>query len=104
MNFVSAQFLLFFAVVYGLYWSCSTNRSRTILLTAASYLFYAAWDWRFCGLMLLVTLNAYVSGRALDQRSARPSGILAVSVGSSVAVLAMFKYLDFLALNATGLF
>jgi alginate O-acetyltransferase complex protein AlgI len=104
VNFVSVQFLLFFAVVYGLYWSCSTNRSRTSLLTGASYLFYAAWDWRFCGLMLLVTLNAYAAGRALDRGSVRPFTVLAVSVGSSIAVLAIFKYLDFLALNATGLF
>jgi D-alanyl-lipoteichoic acid acyltransferase DltB (MBOAT superfamily) len=77
---------------------------RTILLTIASYLFYAAWDWRFCSLMLLVTLNAYFAGRVLQRDHTRALPVLVANVGSSVAVLAVFKYLDFLALNATSLF
>ena len=52
MIFSSIQFFAFLAVVLG---ALAVSRSepwrRTILLVA-SYVFYGAWDWRFCGLIL----------------------------------------------------
>jgi hypothetical protein len=40
---------------------------------APSYLFYAAWDWRFCLLMSFVTVNAFTAGHLVSsfERSER---------------------------------
>jgi len=48
MNFVSFEFAAFLAVVYVLHWSCRYAGTRKWLLTIASYVFYAVWNWRFC--------------------------------------------------------
>ena len=48
MNFVSFEFAVFLAVVYVLHWSCRHAGTRKLLLTIASYVFYAVWNWRFC--------------------------------------------------------
>ena len=65
MNFVSFEFLGFLAAVYLLDWVLPHERVRNWLLTLASYIFYAAWDWRFSFLMLFVTVNACAAGRLI---------------------------------------
>ena len=65
MNFVSFEFAAFLAVVYVLHWSCRHAGIRKWLLTIASYVFYAVWNWRFCFLMLFVTINAFGAGQML---------------------------------------
>jgi alginate O-acetyltransferase complex protein AlgI len=91
VNFVSAEFALFLGVTYALYWLLP--RGRKLLLLAASYLFYAAWDWRFCGLMAFVTLNAHIAGRTMGKGR---RGVLWLSIGTDLAVLGWFKYAGFL--------
>src|ERR1700742_1375815 len=105
MNFVSFGFVGFLAVVYGLHWSCRHAGARKWLLTVASYVFYAVWSWRYCFLMLFVTANAFVAGRLLAR--ATPGGkkvVLAVSIGTDLAVLAFFKYCDFFLSNIAETF
>jgi hypothetical protein len=46
MVFNSIQFVVFFAVVYGAY-RILPHRAQNWLLLVSSYVFYAAWDWRF---------------------------------------------------------
>lgn len=96
MNFISPQYFLFLIFAYVLYWTLRGMEARKYLLTALSYGFYAAWDWRFCGLMLFVTLNAYVTARLLDVKpgSIRRE-ILWVSVAIDLCVLGFFKYFGF---------
>ena len=65
MNFVSFEFAAFLAIIYALHWSCRYPGARKWLLTIASYVFYAVWDWRFCFLMLFVTVNAFAAGQML---------------------------------------
>jgi len=104
VNFVSFEFLGFLGAVYLLFWVLPEGRTRQWLLTLASYLFYAAWDWRFCFLMLFVTVNAYLAGALLASpvRSGRKF-ILSTSIGVDLAVLGFFKYYNFFASNiATG--
>ena len=72
MNFVSFEFAVFLAVIYALHWSCRHAGTRKLLLTIASYVFYAVWNWRFCFLMLFVTVNAFAAGQMLA-RATRPS-------------------------------
>jgi D-alanyl-lipoteichoic acid acyltransferase DltB (MBOAT superfamily) len=101
VNFVSFEFLGFLGAVYVFHWLLPQERARKWLLTVASYLFYAAWDWRFCFLMLFVTVNAFAAGHLLS--SIEHSGrklILAASIGVDLALLAFFKYYNFFADNA----
>jgi alginate O-acetyltransferase complex protein AlgI len=66
-------------------------------LIAASYYFYATVDWRFCGLLLGLTLINFAAGRAV----ARAAGVglqrraITLAVLLSVGLLCYFKYLNF---------
>lgn len=102
MNFVSLEFLGFFALVYAAYWSIGADSWRCALLVVASYLFYAAWDWRYCALMLFVTANAYVAGLLIGR--SRHGGILGFSIALSLGLLAAFKYWDFLGQSTESAF
>jgi D-alanyl-lipoteichoic acid acyltransferase DltB (MBOAT superfamily) len=64
--FTEPLFFAFFAIVAIVYWSSSQNHWRKRWLTAASYFFYAAWDWRFCSLILLSTVIDFVVGLKLE--------------------------------------
>jgi alginate O-acetyltransferase complex protein AlgI len=101
VNFVSFEFLGFLGAVYIFHWLLPQEWARKWLLTVASYLFYAAWDWRFCFLMLFVTINAFAAGHLVSsfERSGRKL-TLAASIGVDLAVLAFFKYYNFFAANA----
>jgi len=103
MNFVSFEFAAFLAVVYVLHWSCRCAGTRKWLLTIASYVFYAVWNWRFCFLMLFVTVNAFATGQMLARaRRRRRTAMLAASIGIDFAILGFFKYYDFFLSNVAG--
>ncbi len=55
MVFNSLHFVWFFLVVYAPTGCCRTAAQNWLLLVA-SYYFYAAWDWRFLGLLVASTL------------------------------------------------
>ena len=103
MNFVSFEFLGFLAAVYLVHWALRRERARKWLLIVASYLFYAAWDWRFCFLMLFVTLNAFAAGLLLPamENPGRKLTLLA-SIAIDLAVLGFFKYYNFFVSNVAG--
>ena len=69
MVFNSIHFVVFFAVVYGSTGCCRIAR-RTCALLAASYCFYAAWDWRFTGCWRRRRVVSYWAAAALG----RPAG------------------------------
>jgi alginate O-acetyltransferase complex protein AlgI len=43
------------------------KRGQNLLILAASYLFYGAWDWRFLSLLWFSTIVDYAVGRALGR-------------------------------------
>ena len=94
MNFVSIIFAAFFTLVLLSQLCIRRARARQWVLLVASYIFYGWWDWRFCGLMLLLTAVAYLAGLAMEKRP-KCRAILAVGVGVPLAVLFCFKYMDF---------
>jgi alginate O-acetyltransferase complex protein AlgI len=103
MNFVSFEFAAFLALVYVLHWSCRHAGTRKWLLTIASYVFYAVWNWRFCFLMLFVTINAFAAGQMLARaKRRRRTAILAASIGIDLAILGFFKYYDFFLSNVAA--
>ncbi|MEO0648360.1 MAG: MBOAT family protein, partial [Cyanobacteria bacterium J06650_10] len=108
MNFASIEFFVFFAVVYGLYQVLS-HRWQNWLLLAASYYFYAAWDWRFLSLIGLSTLIDFYIGRSLHrtehckEKTHRRKALLLLSLGLNLGFLGCFKYLGFFAESFTHL-
>lgn len=95
-------FALFFAAVFTVY-HLLRGRWRMAFLLAASYLFYAAWDWRFCFLLLTSTVVDYLVGRALDSPSrSEPARrrLLVASLMVNLGILGFFKYWDFFVLSA----
>jgi D-alanyl-lipoteichoic acid acyltransferase DltB (MBOAT superfamily) len=105
MVFNSLHFVWFFIVVYATY-RVLPHRAQNWLLLGASYYFYAAWDWRFLGLLLASTLVDYTCARALA-RTAAPQArraLLVVSLGFNLTLLGFFKYFNFFADSLHGVF
>ncbi len=104
MVFNSLQYAIFVPVVLAAYWSLR-HRGQNALLLVASYLFYSAWDYRFCGLMVLSTMVDYAVGRLLavtgDER--RRKLVFAISLAVNLGVLGFFKYFDFFVDSAAEL-
>ncbi|HED66061.1 MAG TPA: MBOAT family protein [Planctomycetes bacterium] len=94
MLFVDFAFLPFFLTVLAVHWALPRNGPRKVWLLAASYAFYAAWDPRFLGLILLSTAVDYIAARRIV-RSPRPRAWLLVSLVSNLGLLGFFKYFDF---------
>ncbi|MGI9600844.1 MAG: MBOAT family O-acyltransferase [Acidimicrobiales bacterium] len=97
MTFNSLIFLVFFLVTMTVYWKIK-GRWRNQVLTAASYVFYAYWDWRLLGLLVGITLVGYWVGNSLDEPGAaqnRRRFFLGISVVANLGALIAFKYLGF---------
>jgi alginate O-acetyltransferase complex protein AlgI len=105
MVFNSLHFVWFFIVVYCAY-RVLPHRAQNWLLLVASYYFYAAWDWRFLGLLIASTLVDFTCARALSRTSA-PSArraLLVLSLGFNLTLLGFFKYFNFFADSLHGAF
>ncbi|MDQ3813517.1 MAG: MBOAT family protein [Armatimonadota bacterium] len=100
MLFNSFQFIVFFAIVYGLY-LILTHRYQNYWLLLASYFFYGSWDWRFLGLMLFSTVMDYGFGLLIyhAENEARRKLVLLTSITVNLAILFTFKYFNFFALS-----
>jgi len=96
MLFNSVQFLIFFVAVLGLYWVLR-HRAQNLLLLAASYFFYGAWNWKFLGLILLTTLADFTAALVIantDKQTRRKLALVAAIV-VNLGVLGFFKYYNF---------
>jgi alginate O-acetyltransferase complex protein AlgI len=96
MVFNSLHFVWFFLAVYALY-RVLPHRPQNWLLLAASYYFYAAWDWRFLSLLLASTIVDFTAARLIDTSndSRRRKLLLCVSLGFNLTLLGFFKYFNF---------
>jgi alginate O-acetyltransferase complex protein AlgI len=103
MTFSSFTFIIFFAVVLGvtLIMQCLNAKPavKQALLLVASYFFYGWWDWRFCFLMLLMTVIAYITSIKKDVKILRVLGVV-----FPFAVLGVFKYFNFFVGSFCALF
>jgi len=106
MAFNSFLFLMFFVAVVAATWLLRRRvRPRNLFLLAASYYFYACWDWRFLGLILISTIVDYSCGLALKIephevgrpviRNRRRKMILLISLVTNLGLLGFFKYFNF---------
>ncbi|MEN9578594.1 MAG: hypothetical protein RJA70_1603 [Pseudomonadota bacterium] len=97
MLFFDGLFFVFLAVtIAASSLAFSSVRARTWVLLIASYLFYGAWDWRFCGLILFSTTLDYFVALGLEGATqARKRQLMVASLIVNLGTLAIFKYLDF---------
>lgn len=105
MLFNSFEFWLFFLPVLTLV-HLLRHRGQNFLLLAASYLFYAAWDWRFLSLILISTVVDYVAAPfavASGNSAVRRKLAVAVSVVANLSILGFFKYCNFFIQSFTAL-
>ena len=106
MLFSSIRYLLFLTINVLLYYILP-DRHRLYLLLASSLYFYCAWDPFSVIWLLAITVISYRAGLSLS-RSDDPlkrKRITALSAGSILFILFIFKYLDFIllrAINAAG--
>jgi D-alanyl-lipoteichoic acid acyltransferase DltB (MBOAT superfamily) len=106
MLFNSFLFLGFFAVVYALHLGLlRRHRSQNVMLLAASYVFYGAWDPRFLVLLFATSsLDWWVSTRMPEAKTERRRKLLlGVSLTANLGLLAFFKYAGFFAENLSAL-
>jgi D-alanyl-lipoteichoic acid acyltransferase DltB (MBOAT superfamily) len=108
MIFNSYEFALFFSTVFLLYWTVfsKTAQLRNGFLVAVSYFFYAWFDWRFMGLLALVTSTTYLTGLKLGRETNDKSRYrwLLLCMTVLLGSLGIFKYYDFFAENFNSLF
>jgi len=106
MIFPTFTFASFFLVVFVGFWYVFRRRNdRKIFLIAASYLFYAAWDWRFCFLLLFSTAVNYASGWIIGSQKDHlwRKLYLVLSVIANVLLLGFFKYYTTFATHVNAL-
>ncbi|MCH7787943.1 MAG: MBOAT family protein [Acidobacteria bacterium] len=104
MTFNSVTFLVFFALVLGVYWMVAP-RWRNPILLVSSYVFYGWWDWRFLGLLVISTLVDFTVGRKLYRAKTdrRRGQLLTVSLVVNLGILGIFKYFNFFVDGAVDL-
>ncbi|MEY3417315.1 MAG: hypothetical protein RL060_1427 [Bacteroidota bacterium] len=105
MFFNSFHFAIFLPIVFLLYWFVVNKnvKRQNILLLAASYFFYACWDWRFLFLLLFSTLLDYYTGLKMSNtsNSATKKTWFWLSIGINLGFLGVFKYYNFFAASFT---
>ena len=112
MFFNSIDFAIFLPIVFLLYWFGTKGnlKIQNILLLAASYYFYACWDYRFLFLLIFSTLLDYFTGLKMHEAK---SAVMKrfwfwLSVSVNLGFLGIFKYFNFFsksladALSAVG--
>jgi len=102
--FSSPWYLAFLALVLLALAPPASVETKKRMLAVASCFFYAFWDYRYLGLLLLISVIDYYCARAIA-RSAGPArrAWLLVSLCSNLGILAYFKYFNFFVDNLNGL-
>jgi len=97
MQFLSIEFVLFFAVTAILFRLCP-QRWHAHLLLAVSYAFYCTWSTSAAALLLLLTLVCYYVAHAVEswRGTKRGTWLTAASVAALVLYLSFFKSAHFL--------
>ena len=110
MLFPTVEFAAFFVVVLTGNWLLMRQRTawKTFML-AASYVFYAAWNWRYTLLLAGCTVANHAVARSLASADARNLGErarrvrLALGIAANLGVLGWFKYYGFFVSSARNL-
>ena len=96
MSFVTSEFWIFFLSVLLVY-VLLKHRQQNLFLLAASYVFYAWWDWRFISLLFISSTTDYLCGLGID-RNQEPrikKRYLKLGLGVNLTILLFFKSFNF---------
>src|SRR4026207_832944 len=105
MLFPTVDFAIFFVLVFVGHWLLNhQSHAWKWFMIAASYVFYAWWNWRFVVLLVGVSFLAQTGAIAVARtRSLRARPIVnGIAVTALLLPLAFFKYYGFLAVNVTN--
>ncbi|TMD96866.1 MAG: MBOAT family protein [Chloroflexi bacterium] len=108
MLFTTVDFAVFFTTVLALSWLVPAFGTRwKLLVLLSSYVFYAWWDWRFCGLLAASTALNQAAAEAIarSRTAATRRTLLVLAIAAGLATLGFFKYAGFFAsslANALG--
>ncbi|MBQ7157287.1 MAG: MBOAT family protein [Bacteroidaceae bacterium] len=106
MLFNSIAFLLFFPLVCILYYAIPSGRvrERNLFLLVASYYFYMNWEPVYALLILFSTVTTYLFSLAIvkSETLKRRKLFLTVCIGSNLAILFVYKYLNFVTESVYG--
>ncbi|MGB0454802.1 MAG: MBOAT family O-acyltransferase [Bacteriovoracaceae bacterium] len=96
MLFNSLEFLLFIAVFCSLF-KFSHEKHKINLFLIGSYLFYAAWEWKYLGLILISTIVDYKVTLNIEKskEDAHRKRLLILSLMINLGILCIFKYFNF---------
>jgi alginate O-acetyltransferase complex protein AlgI len=97
MSFISIEFAILFAVIITLLAFIKVPLAQKLILLSASCFFYAWWDWRFLGLLVIVTvLDFYVTRFLITTTSIKKrKAFLWLSILLNLGFLGFFKYFNF---------
>ena len=98
MLFPTATFALFFIVVLPLSWLLQPRPERwRPFIIAASFVFYAGWDWRFCFLLAFSIVWNYGLALGINSRSSKRARkqFLVIALAGNLGLLGYFKYMNF---------
>ncbi|HZU89387.1 MAG TPA: MBOAT family protein, partial [Stellaceae bacterium] len=106
MLFPTLGFLVFFLIVAAAMIGLERHfTAKKAVLVAASYFFYAQWDWHFCFLLAFSSAVSYLAGWMIgaSRDPRRRRAVLVAAIAVDLAVLGVFKYFDFFLLTANRL-
>lgn len=101
MLFTDGTFWILFSVVLvsafvnATYLQSVSFQNATLLLF--SYIFYAAWDWRFLSLIVTCSIQTYVFASAIRTRPNHKALLMWSSISLNLIILGIFKYANFFA-------
>jgi alginate O-acetyltransferase complex protein AlgI len=105
MLFPTVDFAVFFCLVFLGHWVLNPRPLPwKLFMIAASYVFYAWWDWHFVWLLGGVSALAQIGGLVVDRQEQprRRQIAVAVAVVALLLPLGYFKYYGFFAVNVTN--
>lgn len=96
MSFVDFQYPFFLILTLLLFFGLP-HRYRWILLLAASYYFYACWDFKYLSLVIISTLIDYYAAIKMDACKSKEEKkpFLLLSLVGNLGLLFFFKYYGF---------
>ena len=106
MLFPTVTFAVFFVIVLPVSWLLMPRqRLWRAWILAASYVFYAWWDWRFVFLLVASTVVNHVLAVAIHRAAAVTTrkALLTLAVSFDLGLLAYFKYAGFLVSSAENM-
>ena len=105
MLFNSLQYLIFFPIVIGLFFSFP-HRFRWTILLGASYYFYMCWKPEYVLLIIVSTLIDYYAGIKMGKiaQKKKRKKYLILSLVSNIGLLFSFKYFNFFNESARSFF